>query len=631
MAMLDGNDGCSKAAIGCLVFVALILVVILIVLMVVDLPGIAFFAFVGLAVVAVVAYMIFHKQENKPEETVQSEAVKDVPEIENQPSTGAVEAPKPEKKEFISLERLQEILANEKDDRKKVFIENYIKCYDILKDRHDNALEFPKDPKEFDSEKYKTAQKQFEAFRDKMVANQLVIGDEMAVNADAYRKLSALIDENDCDKEWIIDECISGYQSSSFEEAPTLDFDLLLLITNVRGLNWVGTYCNVPCFIVSDAKYYIYPNFIVKVNEKYEDPNLDYEILSFDDMEVNFVKIRYKEYLWDDVVHDAKRLGTWYDNRGNERPINEYGAVEIPKLNVTLVFSNAFYAKQLAEAMNEFFSIKVSSEKAERHLGSEELDALIGLTTVKQEVNTLRNYIKIQQEREKNGLKPTQVSYHCVFTGNPGTGKTTVARIVAQIYKELGVLKKGHLIETDRSGLVAEYVGQTAVKTDKIIDKALDGVLFIDEAYSLVNGDESDYGRESIATLLKRMEDNRDRLVVILAGYSDEMKAFIDSNPGLQSRFNRYIHFPDYSEDEMFRIFCLRCEKSDYVITEDAKARLMDLLAQSVVNKDKNFGNGRFVRNLFEKTVEHQANRLAKMENLTPEMLSRIEKEDVGL
>lgn len=272
-------------------------------------------------------------------------------------------------------------------------------------------MEFPKDPKEFDSEKYKTAQKQFEAFRDKMVANQLVIGDEMAVNADAYRKLSALIDENDCDKEWIIDECISGYQSSSFEEAPTLDFDLLLLITNVRGLNWVGTYCNVPCFIVSDAKYYIYPNFIVKVNEKYEDPNLDYEILSFDDMEVNFVKIRYKEYLWDDVVHDAKRLGTWYDNRGNERPINEYGAVEIPKLNVTLVFSNAFYAKQLAEAMNEFFSIKVSSEKAERHLGSEELDALIGLTTVKQEVNTLRNYIKIQQEREKNGLKPTQVSY----------------------------------------------------------------------------------------------------------------------------------------------------------------------------------------------------------------------------
>ena len=631
MAMLDGNDGCSKAAIGCLVFVALILVVILIVLMVVDLPGIAFFAVVGLAVVAVVAYMIFHKQENKPEETVQCEAVKEVPEIENLPSTEAVEVPKPEKKEFISLERLQEILANEKDDRKKVFIENYIKCYDILKDRHDNALEFPKDPKEFDSEKYKTAQKQFEAFRDKMVANQLVIGDEMAVNADAYRKLSALIDENDCDKEWIIDECISGYHSSSFEDAPTIDRNILFLFTDAC-LNWVGSYCEVPYFYIGDIEYYIYPNFIVKVNDKYESPNLDFEILPFDDMEVNFVKVRLRETLvWADSVHDAKRVGSWYDEFGVKRPINEYGAVEIPKFNVTFLFSKASYAKQLAEAMNEFFSIKVSSEKAERHLGSEELDALIGLTTVKQEVNTLRNYIKIQQEREKNGLKPTQVSYHCVFTGNPGTGKTTVARIVAQIYKELGVLKKGHLIETDRSGLVAEYVGQTAVKTNKIIDKALDGVLFIDEAYSLVNGDESDYGREAIATLLKRMEDNRDRLVVILAGYSDEMKAFIDSNPGLQSRFNRYIHFPDYNEDEMFRIFCLRCEKSDYVITEEAKARLMDLLAQSVANKDKNFGNGRFVRNLFEKTVEHQANRLAKMENLTPEMLSRIEKEDVGL
>lgn len=629
MAMLDGNDGCSKATMGCLISVALIIVFLLLVL-----GGgmeIAFFAFAGMAVVAAVAYLIYQKVKGEPKESAQTEAAKDVSDVESQPTTEVAETPKAEKKEYVSLEKLQDMLANEKDDRKKVFIENCIKCYDILKDRHDNALEFPKDPKEFGSEKYKAAQKQFEAFRDKMISKRLIVGDEMAPNADAYRKLCALIDKNDCDKDWIIDECINGYQSGSFEEAPILDFHLLLLFVGVSGLNWVGSYCDVPCFIVGDTHYYIYPNFIVRVNDKYENPNLDYEILSFDDMEVDFVKVKYKEYLWDDDVHDAKRVGTWYDNRGNEHPINEYGAIEIPKLNVTFMFSKASYAKKLAEAMNEFFSIKVSSEKMERRLGSEELDTLIGLTTVKQEVNTLRNYIKIQQEREKNGLKPTQVSYHCVFTGNPGTGKTTVARIVAQIYKELGILKKGHLIETDRSGLVAEYVGQTAVKTNKIIDKALDGVLFIDEAYSLVNGDESDYGREAIATLLKRMEDNRDRLVVILAGYSDEMKTFIDSNPGLQSRFNRYIHFPDYSEDELFRIFCLRSEKSDYVITEEGKARLKELLAQSVANKDKNFGNARFVRNLFEKTVEHQANRLAKMDNLTQEMLSRIEKEDVGL
>ena len=604
---------------------------ILVVILMVAGNGIGFFVFAGLALVAAMVYLILQRKEKRSEETVQSEAVKDVPEIENLPSTEAVEAPKPEKKEFISLERLQEILANEKDDRKKVFIENYINCYDVLKDRHDNPVKIPKDPTDIDSEEYKAAQKQLDVFRDRVVSKQLVIGDEMAPNADAYRKLSALIDEEDCDEQWLIDESVSDYHSTSFEEAPTIDRNLLFLFVG-HGMNWVGSYCEVPYFYVGDEEYYIYPNFIVKVNDKYEDPNLDFEILPFDDMEVNFVKVRLKETLvWADLVHDAKRVGSWYDEFGIKRPINEYGAVEIPKLNVTLVFSKISYAKKLAEAMNEFFSIKVSSDKVERHLGSEELDTLIGLTTVKQEVNTLRNYIKIQQEREKNGLKPTQVSYHCVFTGNPGTGKTTVARIVAQIYKELGVLKKGHLIETDRSGLVAEYVGQTAVKTNKIIDKALDGVLFIDEAYSLVNGDESDYGREAIATLLKRMEDNRDRLVVILAGYSDEMKTFIDSNPGLQSRFNRYIHFPDYNEDEMFRIFCLRCEKSDYVIAEEAKARLMDLLAQSVANKDKNFGNGRFVRNLFEKTVEHQANRLAKMDNLTPEMLSRIEKEDVGL
>ena len=626
MAMLDGNDGCSKATMGCLISVALIIVFLLLVL-----GGgmeIAFFAFAGMAVVAAVAYLIYQKVKGEPKESAQTEAAKDVSDVESQPTTEVAETPKAEKKEYVSLEKLQDMLANEKDDRKKVFIENCIKSYDILKDRHDNFVAIPKD---LDSDEAKQALKECDAFREKMISNQLVIGDEMAPNADAYRELGALIDKNDCDEDWLIKECISGYHSSSFEEAPTIDRDTLFLFVG-SGLNWVGSYCEVPYFCIGDEEYYIYPNFIVKINDRHESPCLDFEILPFDDMEVNFVKVRLKEtLLWSDLVHDAKRVGSWYDEFGVKRPINEYGAIEISKLNVTFMFSKASYAKKLAEAMNEFFSIKVSSEKMERRLGSEELDTLIGLTTVKQEVNTLRNYIKIQQEREKNGLKPTQVSYHCVFTGNPGTGKTTVARIVAQIYKELGILKKGHLIETDRSGLVAEYVGQTAVKTNKIIDKALDGVLFIDEAYSLVNGDESDYGREAIATLLKRMEDNRDRLVVILAGYSDEMKTFIDSNPGLQSRFNRYIHFPDYSEDELFRIFCLRSEKSDYVITEEGKARLKELLAQSVANKDKNFGNARFVRNLFEKTVEHQANRLAKMDNLTQEMLSRIEKEDVGL
>ena len=216
-----------------------------------------------------------------------------------------------------------------------------------------------------------------------------------------------------------------------------------------------------------------------------------------------------------------------------------------------------------------------------------------------------------------------------IFYGPPGTGKTTVARIVAGIYKELGVLKKGHLVETDRAGLVGEYVGHTAVKTNKIIDSALDGVLFIDEAYSLVGGGNNDYGKEAVATLLKRMEDNRDRLVVILAGYTPNMKQFINSNPGLHSRFNRYIEFPDYSEDELYQIFELNIKKYEYRITDEAKEALKKFFADAVSNKDKNFGNGRFVRNIFEKMIECQANRLATESNLTAEQLSEITIKDL--
>ena len=259
------------------------------------------------------------------------------------------------------------------------------------------------------------------------------------------------------------------------------------------------------------------------------------------------------------------------------------------------------------------------------------LQSLIGITSVKEEITTLTNFIKIQQERQLKGLKTSQPSYHCVFTGNPGTGKTTVARIVAEIYRELGILKKGHLVETDRSGLVAEYVGQTAVKTNKIIDSALDGVLFIDEAYSLVGGGDNDFGKEAIATLLKRMEDNRDCLVVILAGYLGEMQTFINSNPGLQSRFNRYIEFPDYSAEELYQIFESNMKQFDYTIAKDAISPLQEYLMKVVVNKDKNFGNARFVRNLFEKTIERQANRLSKEVDLTNENLSEICVIDISM
>lgn len=259
----------------------------------------------------------------------------------------------------------------------------------------------------------------------------------------------------------------------------------------------------------------------------------------------------------------------------------------------------------------------------------DELNALIGLDEVKKEINTLVNFIKIQKIREKKGLKLSSLSYHMVFMGNPGTGKTTVARIIAKIYKHLGILTKGQFVETERSGLVAAYAGQTAPKVNKIIDKALNGVLFIDEAYALVGKHQDDYGEEAVATLIKRMEDNRDKLVVILAGYTQEMKNFIETNSGFKSRFNRYIHFPDYSPSELCAIFESKCQKLDYRLTEKAKIKLQNICHQSYTLRDNSFGNGRFARNLFEKTLEHQANRIAKQNHLTKEILTTINEEDI--
>ena len=283
--------------------------------------------------------------------------------------------------------------------------------------------------------------------------------------------------------------------------------------------------------------------------------------------------------------------------------------------------------KQLKEILK---SHQAEPSPSKLKSSTSELDTLVGLASVKEEIKTLSNFIKIQQKRKEQGLKSSSVSYHCVFTGNPGTGKTTVARIVAQIYKDLGILSKGHLVETDRAGLVAEYVGQTAVKTNKIIDSALDGVLFIDEAYSLI-GTGQDYGKEAIATLLKRMEDNRDRLVVILAGYSKEMQDFINTNPGLQSRFNRYIDFPDYSAEELLQIFEKNVEKFDYKLQKEALVAMSEYFQHAVENKDANFGNARFVRNIFEKTLEKQANRLSTDPDLDTNELTLITLADLPI
>ena len=256
------------------------------------------------------------------------------------------------------------------------------------------------------------------------------------------------------------------------------------------------------------------------------------------------------------------------------------------------------------------------------------LEALIGLEGVKAEIRTLANLLELQQQREDRGLPKTEVSLHMVFAGNPGTGKTTVARLVANIFRAMGILKRGHLVETDRSGLVAEYAGQTGPKTNGRIDEALDGVLFIDEAYSLISGEDA-FGREAIQTLLKRMEDDRDRLVIVLAGYPEPMKQLIAANPGLRSRFSRQLQFDDYRPVELARIFASLCDANHFTLDGSLRGRLLVAFDWLYEQRDEHFGNGRTARNLFESAVRRMANRIAGSKEISRSLLTRFEASDV--
>ena len=282
-------------------------------------------------------------------------------------------------------------------------------------------------------------------------------------------------------------------------------------------------------------------------------------------------------------------------------------------------------ASETSEAPEEIKEIVETMEDLKK-----ELTSYIGLDIVKHEVESLVNLVTIQKLRMDNDLPVEELSLHLVFSGNPGTGKTMIARLMSRIYKVLGILSKGHLVETDRSGLVAGFVGQTAIKTSDVIKKALGGVLFIDEAYALTGSTENDYGQEAVNTLLKAMEDNRDDLVVIVAGYPALMQRFIKSNPGLESRFNRFLFFPDYSAKEMLDIFDMRCKKSGYKLDDETHQLLEDYL-QNFSENNLNFGNARGVRNLFERAVSAQANRLAKQTDVSRDELMLLTAEDIRI
>ena len=256
-----------------------------------------------------------------------------------------------------------------------------------------------------------------------------------------------------------------------------------------------------------------------------------------------------------------------------------------------------------------------------------ELDSYVGMDAIKDEVRSLINMVQVYKLRREHDLPTTDMSLHMVFSGNPGTGKTTVARIMSRIYHSLDILSKGQLVEVDRSGLVAGYVGQTALKTQKVIEKAMGGVLFIDEAYALNGKSENDFGQEAIDTILKAMEDHRDDLVVIVAGYTELMDRFIHSNPGLESRFNRFLMFEDYTPEQMVAIFKMQCKKGCYVLAQGTEELVRDFIAEE--SADDSFGNARGVRNLFEHILVAQNNRLAKMENVTRDDLMQILPDDV--